>query len=174
MTPAAAARRNRFLGWNRPARELGLCVARSKTGFAATARTGLVHRVKDMAAIRDGDRLRFAARWLCGSTCRDVAPVAAPENGTDVCVRCAEVALRPNVVYRLYGFDGSLLYIGSSKRGGIERPLGHRARSWWPLVDTSRTLIEHFEHELQARAFESAAIRAEQPEFNVQGKGVAS
>lgn len=148
---------------HRPAFEV-----RCKTGLA-TPRGGFVHHVERMAAVRDGRRLQFAARWLCGGASHDVVIVTSAEAcGGVACHKCAEIALGP-VVYRCLGADGELLYVGSTGSGSSSRLQAHaKNASWWPEVADVR--IEHFPSLLAARGAELTAIRTEHPVHNRAGR----
>jgi hypothetical protein len=148
--------------------------AHSKSGFAASRRTMNVHRVSEMVARRDGATIRFATRWICGGGSVDAVPVADPDSGGARCSRCderlADLLAGLIAVYRIYDHEGGLLYIGSTTNGVNTRLAGHKKAAWWPLMDPTRTRVDRFDNELQARAAELRAIRAEQPRFNVHGR----
>lgn len=147
--------------------------AYSKSGFAAS-RAANVHRVEEMVAVRDGSALRFAARWLCGGGSVDAIPIADPDSAGGRCSRCDErlvdIQFGLIVVYRCYDADGELLYVGSTIAGVSTRLAGHKKAAWFPLMDPTKTRLERFDHELQARAAELRAIRTEHPQFNVHGR----
>jgi hypothetical protein len=148
--------------------------AYSKSGYAASRRTMNVHRVEEMVGVREGDRIRFAARWICGAHSVDAIAIGDPDQHGGSCERCdsrlAEIEFGLIVVYRCYDAQGDLLYVGSTTNGASTRLAAHRKAAWWPLMDPTRTRIEQFDHELQARAAELRAIRAEHPRFNVYGR----
>lgn len=70
-----------------------------------------------------------------------------------------------SAVYWLRASDGTLIYVGKSRRL-LERLRVHKRRSWWPAV----ALIEFevFRHENAALAAEVEAIHTEAPMFNVR------
>lgn len=165
----------RFVNGDASSTDYGrLLRAHSKSGYGASRRTMNVHRVEEMVALQDGDRLRFAARWVCGTHSVDAVAIADPDEHGGSCPRCdvrlAELEFGLVVVYRCYDAHGSLLYVGSTTNGASTRLAAHRKAAWWPLMDSARTRVERFEHELQARAAELRAIRTEHPRFNVQGR----
>ena len=141
--------------------------AHSKSGFAATRQSANVHRVHEMAVFRDGDRLRYAAKWLCGVGSVDAIPIKDPDGAGGRCGRCddrlADLEFGLIAVYRCYDSDGVLLYVGSTINGVRNRMSAHRRAAWWPLMDPDRTRLERFESEFQARAAERRAIGAEHP-----------
>lgn len=151
--------------------------AHSKSGFAAARRTMSVHRVQEMVAVRDGHALRFAARWICGGGSVDAVPVADSALADGHCARCderlADLMFGLVAVYRIHDADGGLLYVGSTVNGAYTRIAAHKKAAWWPLMDPSRTRLERFDNELQARAAELRAIRTEHPRFNVMHRRAA-
>jgi excinuclease UvrABC nuclease subunit len=69
------------------------------------------------------------------------------------------------VVYRCYAAEGSLLYIGSSRQ--LEQRLTtHQGTSFWRCY-VARVRIQLAPDELSARRMEAAAIREENPRFNL-------
>lgn len=70
-------------------------------------------------------------------------------------------------VYRIWGEDGSLLYVGTSATP-LTRIAAHRSRDWWTLV--ARIEIKSYESAAEARQAEYAAIRLERPIFNLSGR----
>lgn len=73
---------------------------------------------------------------------------------------------RKAAVYRLYGGDGTLLYIGSSYDPD-KRCEAHHRTPWWP--DVARRTDEWFASRWKAYSAETAAIWKEQPRHNVAG-----
>jgi predicted GIY-YIG superfamily endonuclease len=70
-------------------------------------------------------------------------------------------------LYRLYGTDGTLLYVGITFDPGT-RFWQHGARKeWWPEV-TRNTVVWH-RSRYEAHRAEAAAIEAERPLYNVRG-----
>ena len=71
----------------------------------------------------------------------------------------------PYTLYRLYGEDRDLLYVGIS--GSVLRRIKeHRqVASWWDQVVLIET--EEFKNQIAARGAEMRAIRAENPRYNV-------
>lgn len=71
-----------------------------------------------------------------------------------------------NGVYRLYGCDGSLLYVGVTN-DPLRRWKQHAAtKDWWPEVDL--IVLVPFGSAATARHVERQAIRDERPTYNVQ------
>jgi len=71
------------------------------------------------------------------------------------------------VVYRLYGKDGTLLYIGCTGNWPV-RVQTHRCRKtsfWWPLVHRARLTLHRSPRE--AADVEKAAIQTERPLYNL-------
>ncbi|WP_371097145.1 hypothetical protein [Streptomyces sanglieri] len=77
-----------------------------------------------------------------------------------------EEAPRPAAVYRLWGINGDLLYIGSSY-DPQRRYQEHRDKPWWPQV--ARRTEEWQESRANAYRAELKAIAAENPQHNVYG-----
>jgi hypothetical protein len=73
--------------------------------------------------------------------------------------------LSPHALYRFFGADGSLLYIGLTMNPGTRWPSHAREKPWWLAVHT--VTIEHFPDRPSVEAAERAAIRAERPRHNV-------
>lgn len=67
-------------------------------------------------------------------------------------------------LYRFYGADETLLYVGISTN--VVARMGQHADSqpWWELV--ARTTVEHFPTREEAREAEQAAIDSGKPSFN--------
>lgn len=72
----------------------------------------------------------------------------------------------PAAVYRLYGVDGTLIYIGSAY-DPVGRFRQHEDAPWWTLV--ARFTEEWHPSRAAAYAAESEAIRAERPRYNIAG-----
>lgn len=68
-------------------------------------------------------------------------------------------------LYRIYGADSELLYIGESNN--VERRMREHSklRPWWP--ERRRIDIEPFASEQEAVDAERIAIRAEYPKYNI-------
>lgn len=73
---------------------------------------------------------------------------------------------RRPVVYRCYSADGELLYIGSTSDLD-QRMEGHQYTSFW-RAHVARVRIQIAPDRFTARAIEAAAIRGENPRFNIQ------
>lgn len=79
------------------------------------------------------------------------------------------MASKPAAVYRLYGADGTLLYIGAAKDPEKRWKIHARERRWWDVV-THKTVEWHPSLD-DAFAAESAAIAAENPLYNIMVPG---
>lgn len=71
--------------------------------------------------------------------------------------------MKPTILYRFYGTDDTLLYVGISHR--IENRLGQHKRTK-PWREVSWIKLEHFDSRPAALAAEQQAIRAEKPLWN--------
>jgi hypothetical protein len=73
------------------------------------------------------------------------------------------------VLYRCYGLDGTLMYIGQT--GNLKHRIQYHRRyaPWWPAVEYLTTQSHSNRNILKQD--ELQAIYAEQPFFNWQGKG---
>lgn len=79
-----------------------------------------------------------------------------------------ECVAEMQAVYRCFGAQGQLLYVGVT--GNLGRRLAdHAQKSWFPLV-SGITLTWYPDRE-SAEAAESLAIYIERPRYNVAGKG---
>jgi predicted GIY-YIG superfamily endonuclease len=70
-------------------------------------------------------------------------------------------------VYRLYGIDDTLIYIGSAY-DPTQRFAQHERAPWWPHV--ARYTEEWHPTRSAAYAAETAAIKAENPKYNIAGR----
>lgn len=71
-------------------------------------------------------------------------------------------------VYRFYGADGALLYVGMSENPAA-RMDDHHAKPWWPQV--CRRELEWFDNQWLAADEETALIRTAKPNYNIQCRG---
>jgi hypothetical protein len=71
-------------------------------------------------------------------------------------------------LYRHFDAAGELLYVGCTGNV-IRRTEQHEAQSPW-LPEVATITVEHFASGSEALAAEEAAIRAENPKYNVRGK----
>lgn len=69
-------------------------------------------------------------------------------------------------LYRLFGEDGTLLYVGVAVNPRTRWSVHSREKSWWPEV-ASRS-VEWHEDRPAAEAAEAAAIVTEAPRYNVE------
>ncbi len=75
------------------------------------------------------------------------------------------LALSKHAVYRFFDANGALLYIGLTVDPGA-RLRAHRSKPWW--FDIVRIEIERHETRQAAAIAERAAIKAEEPIYNVE------
>lgn len=74
----------------------------------------------------------------------------------------------PTTVYRFYDSDSRLLYVGVSKQIPIRLRSHNSEKPWW--LDAAWLTFEHFASRPEALAAEAAAIVAEDPLYNIQGR----
>lgn len=72
-------------------------------------------------------------------------------------------------VYRFFGFDGLLLYVGVSHDPHSRWAFHRLSRDKWAMIDHDRTTIEWFDDRPTAEAAERAAIGSEDPLWNCRG-----
>jgi hypothetical protein len=136
---------------------------RSKTGLVAARRGELAHLDEGVAAVFEGDRLRFGARFACGSGSADVVILADASAHGGVCERCVDIVAGP-CVYRCFDAAPALIYIGSAEKW-LTREGNHRAHTpWWPEV--ADVQVTRYRSIFEARVAETAAIEAERPKYN--------
>jgi hypothetical protein len=75
----------------------------------------------------------------------------------------------PTAVYRLFGGDDLLLYIGVAKYFGRRWHQHAQAQPWWPEV--RRQAVDWYPSRAEALAAETSAIKAEFPRYNVAHNG---
>lgn len=139
---------------------------RAKVTFGFNQTSGVAHHLETVFSILDGDRIRYAARWICGADCTDAVLSVAP-TARGVCMKCSDFVDGPTV-YRMFDADGTLLYVGSTV-ARRQRMRSHEQHAlWWPLVAATR--YEDFATEREARLAEILAIQSEQPLHNVQAR----
>jgi predicted GIY-YIG superfamily endonuclease len=73
-------------------------------------------------------------------------------------------------LYRHFGWDGRLLYVGITNDYG-RRCAEHSEKWWWPQVDPSASTVQVFPNRLAALRAEKVAIRAERPVHNIAHNG---
>jgi hypothetical protein len=79
------------------------------------------------------------------------------------------VSGRPTTLYRFFNGAGDLLYVGITHRG-LKRWSEHaEEKSWW--LEVSATTTKHFPDRESAVQAETAAIRSENPRYNVASTG---
>lgn len=78
----------------------------------------------------------------------------------------------PTAVYKTYDAGWMPLYIGISDNFGRRWQQHARKQPWWPEV--AHQTVDWYDDEPTARAVEFAAILAENPRWNVVGKGRAA
>lgn len=74
-------------------------------------------------------------------------------------------AAEPNVLYRFFAADDTLLYIGITKDLGKRLRSHNRSKDWFREVAYIR--LEHFDSRTEAEQAEILAIRAERPAWNI-------
>ena len=72
-------------------------------------------------------------------------------------------------VYRAFGDDGSLLYVGRTNNLPARLRAHRREKPWWPSVN--RWTVENFDNPESAAMHETVAIQTEAPKHNVQHAG---
>lgn len=78
---------------------------------------------------------------------------------------------RPASVYRFFGYDGQLLYVGMTENPAHRFASHMSCAVWRGLADPDRTTLEWYRSSADALSAEAAAIRAEQPLYNIDGTG---
>ena len=154
-----------FQGFDAPFTDLGQRVVpvRCKSGLAV-ARTGsIAHQVTAVAAVFHHGKAQYGARWRCLFGSADVILLADADSHGGVCKRCLAAAAGPTV-YRCYGADGGLLYIGSTVNRGWRMTHHASTTPWWPEVADVR--YEDYPTIAMARAAERMAIITEHPSRN--------
>lgn len=68
-------------------------------------------------------------------------------------------------LYRFFGTDDELLYIGITADPGSRWKAHASDKPWW--TEVVRTTIEHYETRKEVETAEAAAIRSEHPKYNV-------
>lgn len=71
----------------------------------------------------------------------------------------------PHVLYRFFGRDGSLLYVGITANVGSRWKTHSREKPWW--TEVASCTIEHFTDRPSVEGAEIQAIRTEAPQYNV-------
>lgn len=94
--------------------------------------------------------------------------VRIPQSSTEVCETAARAATPGrgvrHVLYRFFDHENVLLYVGITKRI-YARSDAHRAQPWWDEV--VRIEIEDYPDREATREAELAAIRTENPKYNI-------
>lgn len=84
-------------------------------------------------------------------------------DGADALTESADAR---TAVYRLFGSDDVLLYIGMSGDPEVRWQQHSYGRKWWP--DVRRETVRWYDTRDEAAAAEKAAIRAERPKYNLR------
>jgi hypothetical protein len=137
--------------------------AQIKSGMAASISRGMVHIVDEAALAVDADGAQLAVRWICGNGAVNARPADPSEVACDACEQLQHLPRGP-VVYRCYGTDGDLLYIGSSANVRIRVRAHSTGTRWWDEV--AQVEAEPFPTITAARLAEAQAIIAELPSRN--------
>lgn len=74
-----------------------------------------------------------------------------------------------HTLYRFYGRDDELLYVGITCNPGNRLNSHRRHKAWWR--DVTRIALEQFESRVELATAELTAIRAEKPLHNIAGAG---
>lgn len=136
---------------------------RSKTGIVASRRGGFAHYDAGIAAVIRNGKARFGARFMCGGYSIDAGILPNADAYGGICVLCADAKLGPGV-YRFFGADSRLIYIGSSE-APLKRQRQHESSTpWWPEV--ADVQVQRYPTIFEARAAERIAIDAEKPLYN--------
>jgi hypothetical protein len=141
--------------------------AKVKAPYGVAQRGTAVHVPSaDGRAVYEDGRAVFWATWLCGHNTRNAIFMHEPD-GRPLCRRCADLSEPPRV-YRCFGKDGGLLYIGCTSQWRTRRNSHEKHSHWWPLVAD----VRHEEFPTPARAFaaEQFAIGTENPLHNIAGR----
>lgn len=73
-------------------------------------------------------------------------------------------------VYRVFDYDGALIYVGAS-RTFKNRMHGHAgSKPWRHQIDETRTVVEWFDTVGEASERENYLIATERPRYNVHGQ----
>jgi prophage antirepressor-like protein len=117
---------------------------------------------------------RSFKRWITHDVLPTIRHVDPPQEAPSVVrhtVHLKTVGKRqrtPTTLYRFFGQQGQLLYVGISWRMA-ERVGAHRAEQpWWG--DVCSVEMEQYLDRASAQAAELAAIQGENPLYNVQGR----
>ena len=97
----------------------------------------------------------------------DVLANAAAETANHAPVEL-EITGEPTAVYRFYGADGNLLYVGITNNLNTRWTKHAAEKTWWLLV-AKRTVVMYGSR-AEASAAEDKAILAENPVHNIQGR----
>lgn len=81
-------------------------------------------------------------------------------------------AQKSQALYRFFGTDGELLYIGITNDPGARWRAHSGDKPWW--TEVAHTTIEHFASRKEVEAAEVIAIKAEHPKYNVEHNGSRS
>lgn len=114
-------------------------------------------------------RAKLVARTGCGAVLRDVASVLHPTDHLEMCDRCAAADGERFIVYRFFGADDALLYVGYSADFPARlksHRVGQKPSPWFPLV--ARWTLVSFPTSEAALDYETAAIQSEHPIYNVR------
>lgn len=75
---------------------------------------------------------------------------------------------QPHVLYRFFDAHGNLLYVGLTVNPGTRWTSHSKDKVWW--VDLAMVTVQHFPDFASVRAAEIAAIRHENPRYNIAGR----
>ncbi|GAA0494253.1 hypothetical protein Ade02nite_20500 [Paractinoplanes deccanensis] len=74
---------------------------------------------------------------------------------------------RATALYRLFGVDGALLYVGVTFDPPARFQRHSERKEWWPEVDQSKVSIDWYPDRVSAEVAELRVIRDENPRYNV-------
>lgn len=143
--------------------------AKCKSGMAVGRFGSITHRVAAMAVVYIDGVARFSARWVCGNGSADVV-IQPADVASEICVNCMDA--NTPIVYRCFGSDGGLLYIGCTIAKSSRFRAHERLTKWWSEVTKIET-VEYAEV-TGARVAERHAIRTEHPRYNRMHRALAA
>ncbi|MER7361829.1 GIY-YIG nuclease family protein [Nonomuraea wenchangensis] len=139
-----------------------------KTGVGASRSRMIPHMVAHAGVVwDDAGTPVFGAYWVCGAGAKDAVFLASADEYGGICERCLSVAAGP-CVYRAFGPDGALLYVGSTDNRYLRFKSHEKKSAWWGL--SASIECEDFPTIDEARAAEMTAIRTEHPMHNRIGR----
>lgn len=83
-------------------------------------------------------------------------------------IKESELSSRPHVLYRFFGLNDELLYVGITCDVGSRWNRHADDKPWW--AEVSRTTLAHFPDRSQVLDAETRAIAEERPKYNIRGR----